>query len=143
MAIVIAYIDSSVLLRVILQQSDRLQEWDSLHRGVSSRLIDVEVRRTLDRLWLQHELSDEELARTIDSANALLDRIEHTEIDLRALNLASQPMPTVLGTLDAIHLASAILYRQAQSDEGSIAFATHDRALARAARAMSFDVLGA
>jgi predicted nucleic acid-binding protein len=53
------------------------------------------------------------------------------------------PMATALGTLDAIHLATALLYREQQSpDERPIAFATHDAQLARAAKSLQFDVIG-
>ena len=58
--------------------------------------------------------------------------------------MASEPLPTVLGTLDAIHLASALLYRDAQpDDEPPIVIATHDRAFATAARILRFRVIGA
>jgi hypothetical protein len=51
-----------------------------------------------------------------------------------------RPPPTALGTLDAIHLASAALWRENQGTE--IAMATHDEALATAARASGFSVIG-
>jgi hypothetical protein len=45
--------------------------------------------------------------------------------------------------LDALHLATAMLYRTTQSrDERPILFATHDVQLAKAAKAMLFDVIG-
>jgi hypothetical protein len=48
--------------------------------------------------------------------------------------------PTALGTLGAIHLASAALGRENQGTE--IAMATHDEELATAARASEFGVIG-
>jgi hypothetical protein len=56
------------------------------------------------------------------------------------LERASQPLPTSLGTLDAIHLATALLWRDRLPEE--LVMATHDRALATAARACGFLVLG-
>jgi predicted nucleic acid-binding protein len=53
---------------------------------------------------------------------------------------ASQPMPVVLGTLDAIHLATALLWIERTGDD--LAVATHDRALARGARAFGLRVHG-
>lgn len=44
------------------------------------------------------------------------------------------------GTLDAIHLATATLWRESQA--GEIAMATHDAPLAAAARASGFSVIG-
>ena len=45
-----------------------------------------------------------------------------------------------LKTLDAIHLASAILWQQ--QEEVDILFLTHDEQLAKGALAMGFKVLG-
>ena len=38
----IAYADSSVILRLILGQPDALSEWPSVERGVASELVEVE-----------------------------------------------------------------------------------------------------
>ena len=38
----IAYLDSSVLLRVILGQRNALKEWRSIEQGVASALVEVE-----------------------------------------------------------------------------------------------------
>lgn len=59
----------------------------------------------------------------------------------QALRRASQPMPTVVKTLDAIHLASALLF--AQYREADPVFGTHDRVQANAARPLGFAVVGA
>ena len=49
-------------------------------------------------------------------------------------------MPTELGTLDAIHLATALLWTETTGE--SLAMATHDAALAIAARAHGLAVVG-
>ena len=58
----IAYLDSSVLLRLTLGQANRLSEWAAVEKGVASSLVEVECLRTLDRLRLKADLSDEDLA---------------------------------------------------------------------------------
>jgi len=74
----------------------------------------------------------------------ILSRVDAIPIDASVLDEAARSLTVVVGTLDAIHLASAILFRASQPhDERPVLFATHDKQLARAARAMSFDVLGA
>jgi hypothetical protein len=50
-------------------------------------------------------------------------------------------MPTAVKTLDAIHLASALLVRERRAP--SLVFVTHDPQRARAARALGFECLGA
>jgi hypothetical protein len=49
-------------------------------------------------------------------------------------------MPTEIGTLDAIHLATALLWRDMTQEE--LTMATHDGALALAARAHGLPVIG-
>lgn len=140
----IAYLDSSVLLRVILEQPDSLAEWPELTVGVSSALLTVECHRTLDRYWQQDALNDDSYAAKRQETGTLLGRLDLIALDQHVLRVASQPFPTIIRSLDAIHLASAIAYRAVQPpDERPIVFATHDHQLARAARAMNFEVLGA
>ena len=84
-----------------------------------------------------------ELAIRRDEAGQILNRLITIPIDNRVLEGAAGEMPFPIKTLDAIHLVSAIIYRDAQPpDERPILFATHDHQLAAAARAMRFDVIG-
>jgi predicted nucleic acid-binding protein len=136
----IAYVDSSVLLRVALGQPNALTEWHDIERGVSSALVTTESLRTLDRVRLRANLSDIEVARRRATLLALIDSLELVEIDNVVLNRAAQPMPTEIGTLDAIHLASALLWNDALGLDALMA--THDRALGLAAQAHGFKVLG-
>jgi len=137
---VIAYIDSSVLLRVVLAQPNALPEWRSIQHGVSSRLILTESLRTLDRLRVRARFTDLEIARRRATLLEIVERLELVDIDETVLQRAAQPMPTELGTLDAIHLASALLWSAAMRTE--LTLATHDVALAVAARAHGLRVAG-
>jgi predicted nucleic acid-binding protein len=136
----IAYVDSSVLLRVALGQPNALPEWQQIERGVSSALVTTESLRTLGRLRLRVNLSDIEIARRRATILALIDSLELVEIDTTVLDRAAQPMPTELGTLDAIHLASALLWKDASVADPVMV--THDKALALAAQAHGLKVLG-
>ena len=136
----ISYVDASVLLRVALRQSNALSEWPQIERGVSSALIVIESLRTLDRLRLRAKLSDKEVAVRRSNILALIGSLEIVEIDDAVLNRASQPMPTELGTLDAIHLATALLWRE--SIRAELVMATHDQALAVGAQAHGLKVVG-
>ena len=136
----IAYIDSSVLLRLALGQPDSLPEWRQIDRGVSSALITTESLRTLDRFRIRSRLPDTEIARRRATILHLVNSLELIETDSIVLDRASQPMPTELGTLDAIHLASALLWKDATGIDPVVA--THDGALGLAAQAHGFKVLG-
>jgi predicted nucleic acid-binding protein len=137
---VIAYLDSSVLLRMVLGQPGRLKEWRSVKEGVVSALAEVECLRTLDRLRLRGAITDRDLAVRREAVYRLLEEIEIVEPTRPILARASLPPPTPIGTLDAIHLATAMLWREASSAD--LVFATHDAALGVAARASGFRVAG-
>jgi len=135
-----AYLDSSVILRVVLGQPGRFEQWSAVTLGIGSGLVEVECLRTLDRLRLDGALSDEELALRRETVYRLLEEMELVEPTAPVLRRASQPMPVRLGILDAIHLATALLWRETRGLE--LVIAIHDRALATAARSNGLGVLG-
>lgn len=139
-----AYLDSSVLLREILEQTPRLREWYDLIVGVTSELARVECLRTVDRLRHEGKATDENVTEVQARVDRLFKRLLVAPLDVDVLTRASAPLPTSLSTLDAIHLATAHLYRATQpADEPPVYFATFDLALAKAAHATGFRVLGA
>jgi predicted nucleic acid-binding protein len=144
MAKLTAYVDSSVLLRIVLEQQNPLPEWNAIDVGVVSALVPLEVTRTLERLWLQRELSEMEMHAKAEAAGEMLNRMIVLELDQRVIDVASQSFLKPLATLDSLHLASVLLYRQAQQDdESAIVLTTHDRQLAEVARSLNLHVLGA
>ena len=82
-------------------------------------------------------------AAALDRSGVLLELIaslELVDIDAVVLDRASQPMPTELGTLDAVHLATAVLWKDVTREE--LTMATYDSALALAAQAHGLPVIG-
>jgi predicted nucleic acid-binding protein len=138
----IAYIDTSVVMRIVLNDPHQLPEWSELRDVVSSRLLQVEALRALDQLWHRGKLTHDTFAEKAARFRSFLPRIEILPLNDEVFDRASLPLPTELGTLDCLHLATAILYR-ASRRKTSLLFATHDLQLARAARAMQFEVIGA
>lgn len=136
----IAYLDSSVILRVVLGQPGKLVEWKSVLLGVTSELAEVECLRTMDRLRLLDQLTAEEAASGREAIYRIMEALEVVELSSAVMRRASQPMPAPLGTLDAIHLATADLWREGRGKDPIVA--THDKALALAARASGFRVMG-
>lgn len=136
----IAYVDASVLLRLALGQPDVLPEWSRIQQGVASALVLTESLRTLDRLRLRTRLADVEVAMRRATILALIASLDVVDIDAVVLDRAAQPMPTELGTLDAIHLATALLWKEMMRVD--LVMATHDAALALAAQAHGLPVVG-
>lgn len=132
------YVDSSVLLRVVLGEPKRLRSWSRIVQPASSELIRVECSRTLDRARLAGVLGDDEVADRREAVEEVLATFDLVTIDRRILRRAAEPLPTTLGTLDALHLASAMALRMRVPD---LRLATHDEALALAARAVGFSLV--
>jgi predicted nucleic acid-binding protein len=136
---VIAYVDTSVLLRIVLREAGALdlRIYDGL---VSSELTAVESARTIDRLRLQGTLTGDEAAGRMRTVSEWLEAIDLVLLRTPVLSRASEPMPMPLGTLDALHLATALIWRDRM---GSLpTMVTHDTALGSAARAFGFEVRG-
>ena len=136
----IVYVDSSVVLRLVLGQPGALAEWRSVEEGVTSALTEVECLRTLDRLRILEGIPDQTLAERRESVYELLASLAVVEIGRTVLDRAAQPLPTTLGTLDAIHLATAQLWRE--TTRAALTMATHDATLATAARALGMPTVG-
>ncbi len=138
----IAYVDSSVILRLVLHQEGRLAEWRRIETAVTSALTTVECHRTLQRRHHRELLSSADLVTRREIASQLIERMERTQITPNILRRAAEPFPLPLGSLDAIHLASALAWEAANGTMDRIAFATHDVELGRAANACGLTVLG-
>jgi hypothetical protein len=138
---VIAYVDSSILLRIVLELDDPLPEWNDIERGVTSAISEVECLRVLDRLRLEAELTDESVSEARADMLLVLDSFETVQVTEAIVARAAQPMPIILGPLNAIHLATALLWREVLREEPVVA--THHRELALGARAFGFQVVGA
>jgi predicted nucleic acid-binding protein len=137
---VIAYIDTSALLRIVMREAGALDDLRSYERLISSELIAVESSRTIDRLRLQGSLTAEEAAARWRTVSEWLEAIDLVLVRPPVLSRASEPMPMPLGTLDAMHLATALTWRDRVGPLP--AMATHDTMLGTAALAFGFEVLG-
>jgi predicted nucleic acid-binding protein len=137
---VTAYVDTSVLLRLVLREPEALEDLGAYDTLVSSELIAVESARTIDRLRLLGALTVDEAAARLRAITDWLEAIDLVLLRPLVLDRASEPLPTPLGTLDAIHLATARIWRERMG--GLATIATHDTALGLAARTFGFDVRG-
>ncbi len=134
----IVYVDSSVVLRHLFGQRGVL-DWSDWDLAYSSEILGLEARRAIDRLRLESALDDHGVA----DAHQELSRIElhlgQVPLTRPVLRRAALPMPTVVKSLDAIHLTSALMLQEAKGLP--LTFATHDAQQATAARALGFAVL--
>jgi predicted nucleic acid-binding protein len=136
----IAYLDTSALLRIILREPGALDDLRAYEALVSSELIAIESARTIDRLRIQGSLTPHEAAERMGAVNDWLEAIDLVLLRPPVLSRASDPMPMPIGTLDAIHLATALIWRDRMGLLPEMA--THDTALGAAARTFGFEVRG-
>jgi predicted nucleic acid-binding protein len=137
---VIAYLDTSALLRLVLGEPGAVTDLRSCEGFVSSELIVLESLRTIDRLRLQGALSAEEAASRREAVTEWLEAVDLVLLRPPILARASEPLPIPLGTLDALHLATALVWRDRMHQ--ALVVATHDRDLGLAARSFGLTVLG-
>lgn len=134
------YVDSSVLLRIVMGEPNRLRIWPRIAQPVSSELIRLECLRTIDRARILLELEDVAVAARRAAVLEAIESFSLVPVGSRVLERAADPFPTTLGSLDAVHLATALLVRDQFE---ALTLATHDDELATAARAVGFEVHGA
>ena len=132
-----AYLDSSVILGRVLEEPRALRNWGQWEVLISSELARVETSRAMDRLRLTGRMSDDDLADMRDLLRSLMSRLYLAPIAPEVLERAA-PLPVVVGSLDAIHLATALLWMDDHREP--LLFVTHDAQLAVAARLCGLDV---
>ncbi len=134
------YLDTSVVLRRVLRQPNRLASWGKWDAAFASVLLRVEYLRAVDRLRLEGYLSDEQRVVLHQELRRIEGAIHTVPLHDEIVAQAAGPFGTVLGTLDALHLATAMTLRRKLGLE--LAILTHDHQLARAAQSNGFDVQG-
>ena len=127
----LVYLDSSALVKLVVAEpessvlADFLRGWSE---RVSSAVALTEVPRALRRAGFG--ASERRRSREVMARIALVD------VDRRILVAAAALDPPALRTLDAIHLATALVVR-----EDLAGLVTYDRRLAAAAERLDLDVL--
>ena len=119
----VLYLDASALVKLILSESETAALTTFLGERatvVTSRLAEIEVIRAVARIAQPGD---------VEHANEVLEGVRLIEIDTTVSTLAKSVAPTVLRSVDAIHLASALTIASELD-----AFVTYDLRLADAAR---------
>jgi predicted nucleic acid-binding protein len=137
---VIAYVDSSVLVRYVLLQPNRLARLTSFEQLVTSQVTQLECLRTLDKARIEERLVPDEIVARSAALFSQLRRMRRVAVSRSILDRGGSSFPLPVKALDAIHLATALQFREREQPD--LMFATHDRQQGRAALAMGFQVIG-
>jgi len=133
------YIDTSVVLRVLFAEPTALSSWGEWEEAFSSRLWHTEALRVLERVRMEGRCESTQFVCLRKNIEVINDHFAIVPLSEAILARAGESFPTMIGTLDAIHLASALYVRDSA---GLDAFLTHDKQLGMAASAMGFHVIG-
>ena len=122
------YLDSSALVKAVVDEPESMAVRRLLADGddvVSSSLLDVEVARVMNRL-----------GRPAGDGERLIATVRRIDISRGIIAVAAQAAPGIaLGSLDAIHLATALAIPEA------VTMITYDRQLARGCAVSGIPVL--
>ena len=134
------FLETSVLLRFLFAEPNSLNDLTQKPYFVASELIRLEALRTIDRMRLTQGLQSHDVANRMRGVNEFLRYVETIPVQSSVIERASLPFPTPIRSLDALHLSSALLWKQSKKKE--LVFLTHDIELAQAAQALGLEVEG-
>ena len=123
------YIDSSIALALLLREISYGVITDEYEDLLASELLELECRRTLDRIRIQEGLPDAQIAELLSDLDLILSSIRIVQLSAPIIKRAKGSFPTVIRSLDALHLATAELSNVS-------VFLSRDKQQATAAKAM-------
>ena len=131
----VAYVDSSVVLRHVLIGDVSIRHALEFPAIMSSELMEIECRRVLLRCRLQDELTDETLVEAVRRFDDVLGGIDLLELSPAIKRRAMESFPVSVKTLDALHLATALAIGSRTDGEKVVLFSL-DRAMNLGASAL-------
>ena len=135
------YLDSSVVLRYLLAGDVEILQAPREAVFASSELMEIECKRVLQRERLEGHVDDARYAQAIGALDELLPMLSSIDIGSAVKRRAMESFTTVIGTLDAIHLATALLWQEEGKEP--VSMWTHDRQLRICAAALGMEVYAA
>ncbi len=134
-----AYVDSSVVLRHVMGEPSAFRGLDKFEKLYSSELLRIEAMRTIDRLRIQHQWPDAEVALRVRIYHAIEDHINIAGVTSDVLERAAGAFSIPIRTLDALHVATFVCLQNQLPDRWC--FVTHDIRQADAITACGYEVV--
>ena len=129
----IAYFDTSAFVSMLLDEPTSEQAvtlWNAATRSLSARVTYAEARAAFAQAWRAGRISRPVLRTVAVRVAALLDDVDHIEIDRGLVDVAGDLAEEYrLRGYDAVHLAAALT-----AADPDLVVVTGDAALAEAAR---------
>lgn len=135
------YADASAVLRILFSEAGPTVPLTGGERLVSSKLVEIETYRAVDRERLGGNLDDITTAIKRKELADLLAMLDLASIDDEVIARAKSAFAVNVRALDAIHVATAEVLA-AESDGEALEFWTHDERQAAAALSRGLTVRG-
>lgn len=135
----VAYLDSSVLLRHILLGDSGIEHVFAVGKVISSELLEIECKRVLHRYRLQNDLDDDGFIEASDRLEQVLNAVSIIRLSPKVKKRSAEAFPVIIKTLDALHLSSALFFQEARQEESLIIF-SYDVGMNRCAKSLGFSV---
>lgn len=135
----VAYLDSSVLLRHILLGDSGVEHVFAVGKVISSELLEIECKRVLHRYRLQNDLDDDGFIEASYRLEQVLNAVSIIRLSSKVKKKATEAFPVVIKTLDALHLSSALIFQDTRV-EASLLIFSYDSGMNRCAKALGFAV---
>ncbi|MBP7280600.1 MAG: type II toxin-antitoxin system VapC family toxin [Leptospiraceae bacterium] len=135
------YLDTSALIRWVLQSPNYYPDFGNWDVAVTSTLLRAEFRRTMDRLLKRSVLTEVQVEKCYEYLEDISPYINWIKLDERILEKAGDTYNYPIGTLDAIHLVSSYLYKE-EFEVGKYYLLTHDEELTKAANSLGIQTKG-
>ena len=133
----ITFVDTSVVLRFVLEGDISLHQAFAATVTACSELLWIESMRVAQRLRLDGALSDQALAEAVSRIVACYASFRVYLLDDEIKQAAAEPFSTVIGTLDALHLACARRCAKHYPGETLLVY-SYDKQMNLCARALGF-----
>ena len=133
----IAFVDTSVVLRFVLEGDISLHQAFAAPVTACSELLWIESMRAVQSLRLDAALSDQALAEAVSRIAECYASFRAYLLDDEIKQAAAGPFPTVIGTLDALHLACARRCARHYPGQTLLVY-SHDKHMNLCARALGF-----
>ena len=134
------YVDSSVILRNLLGVHPMFSDLNRFGKVGSSELLVIECHRVLDRYRLENILDDDRIADAKNRLQRIIEGMYLIEMSGAVKDMAKGAFPTIIGTLDAIHISSAVLWMRSENMK-NLSIASHDRQMNLCATALGLNTI--
>ena len=125
------YLETSAVAQAYVEQDPKvyevLHQARRGHRLYTSALTELELRRTLLRAQQERAFSAAEAADTLAGVLALFQNVDVLPISAAVLARAGDAFPHHIRSLDAIHVATAVLVHQRREVKEMVMFSRDNR----------------